>query len=313
MKQGTINNVNWQNNNNRSAETISCPNCGFLTGKDSCFCPYCGQQIKKNVEPVHERKTNYEEPEKTHSASDQHEEHRKETYHGEVRKCPNCGEILKSFSTECPSCGYEFRNSNTSNYILDFSIKLERATSSKQKDDLIRHFVMPNTKEDIYEFMILAATNLETGGDNTDAWLIKLEQAHQKAKLLFGDSSEIKYIDDVYYKAIKNYKKIKRNDKAGSIGSFVSKHWFGILLIVLGTLSFVLIILGSIFHVGVVNWEETVTTGHLWWKKDEIKPHSTQVLTILGGILAYVTLMTALIGKRRNKKKDKDDSEDDEE
>ena len=68
---------------------------------------------------------------------------------------------------------------------------------------------MPNTKEDIYEFMILAATNLEASGDNTDAWLIKLEQAHQKAKYMFGDSVDIKYIDDVYYNATNNYKRIK--------------------------------------------------------------------------------------------------------
>ena len=117
----------------------------------------------------------------------------------------------------------------------------------------------------------------------------------------------------IYNTATNNYKKIKRSDKANSIGQFISKHWFGILLIVLGTLSFILIILGAIFHIGVATCDEVETTGHLWWKKEEIKSHSLQVLTIIGGILAYITVMTAIIGKSKHNKNESDDSEDYEE
>lgn len=320
-KQFEVDNEELINRNCENSQKSKAPNelfrfctyCGYKTSIDSCFCPNCGRSIKKKTDSVQEN-TNKNECFVNTSADNQQYEHiRKETYDGEIRKCPNCGEILNSFTPNCPTCGYELRNSKTSNYILEFSKKLESAYSSKQKDDLIRHFVMPNTKEDIYEFMILAATNLEAGGDNTDAWLIKLEQAHQKAKYMFGDSPDIKYIDDIYYTATNNYKKIKRSDKANSIGQFISKHWFGILLIVLGTLSFILIILGAIFHIGVVTWDEAETTGHLWWKKEEIKSHSLQVLTIIGGILAYITVMTAMIGKSKHNKTESDDSEDDEE
>ena len=31
-------------------------------------------------------------------------------FKGKVYKCPNCGEILQSFSLICPSCGYEIRD-----------------------------------------------------------------------------------------------------------------------------------------------------------------------------------------------------------
>ena len=273
-----------------------CANCGCSVNEHANFCPRCGATTRKD-----------------HSANTDGFSERKVTYDGEIKKCPNCGEILKSFTPNCPSCGYELRNSRTTNYILEFSKKLEAAATSKQKDDLIRHFVMPNTKEDIYEFMILAASNLETGGDNTDAWLIKLEHAHQKAQYMFGYSADIKYIDDIYYNATKNYKRIKRYDKANSIGHFLSIHWFGFLLIVLGTLSFLLIILGSVFHVGVVTWNETKTSGLLWWKKEEVESHSIQVLTIIGGILAYITVMTAGIGKSKHNKTDSDDSKDEDE
>lgn len=290
-----------------------CAYCGYKTSRDSCFCPNCGKSIKIADDFVQEQIDRKGKVVDSFSESHRYDEMRKETYDGEIKKCPNCGEILNSFTPNCPSCGYELRNAKATNYILDFSRKIEAAYTTKQKDDLIRHFVMPNTKEDIYEFMILAATNLEAGGDNTDAWLIKLEQAHQKAKYMFGDSADIKYIDDIYYNATNNYKRIKRNDRANSIGQFLSVHWFGVLLIALGISSFTLIILGAIFHVGDFTWNETVTTGHLWWKKEEIESHSFSVLTIIGGILAYITVMTAIIGKSKHNKNDSDDSDNDEE
>lgn len=254
-----------------------CMNCGCSVNEHANFCPRCGISTRKD-----------------YSANTDSFSERKVTYDGEIKKCPNCGEILKSFTPNCPTCGYEIRNSKTTNYILDFSRKLEAAATSKQKDDLIRHFVMPNTKEDIYEFMILAASNLETGGDNTDAWLVKLEHAHQKAQYMFGDSVDIKYIDEIYYSATKNYKKINRNKMVNSITHFLSIHWFGTLLTILGIISFLLIILGSVFHVGVVEYNTTHTTGHLWWKKEELEHVTLHVLSYVGVAIAIVTGLIAM-------------------
>ena len=206
-----------------------CTNCGCSVNEHANFCPRCGVSTRKDYS------TN----------SDSFSE-RKVTYDGEIKKCPNCGEILKSFTPNCPSCGYELRNSKTTNHILEFSRKLEAAATSKQKDDLIRHFVMPNTKEDIYEFMILAASNLETGGDNTDAWLVKLEQAYQKAKYIFEDSPEIKPISNIYNNATKQYSKIKFKQESKSFGSFLVKHWRGFVLAVLGLFGIICCIIGAL-------------------------------------------------------------------
>lgn len=205
-----------------------CMNCGCSVNEHANFCPKCGATTRKD-----------------HSANTDGFSERKVTYDGEIKKCPNCGEILKSFTPNCPSCGYELRNSRTTNYILEFSKKLEAAATSKQKDDLIRHFVMPNTKEDIYEFMILAASNLETDGDNTDAWLVKLEQAYQKAKYIFGDSLEIKPISNIYNNATKQYSKIKFKQKSKSFGSFLVKHWRGFVLAVLGLFGIICCIIAA--------------------------------------------------------------------
>lgn len=205
-----------------------CTNCGCSVNEHANFCPRCGVSIRKD-----------------YSINSDGFSERKVTYDGEIKKCPNCGEILKSFTPNCPSCGYELRNSRTTNYILDFSRKLEAAATSKQKDDLIRHFVMPNTKEDIYEFMILAASNLETGGDNTDAWLVKLEQAYQKAKYIFGDSPEIKPISNIYNNATKRYSKIKFKQKSKSFGTFLVKHWRGVISTILGIIAIIFCMIGA--------------------------------------------------------------------
>lgn len=205
-----------------------CANCGCSVNEHANFCPRCGATTRKD-----------------HSANTDGFSERKVTYDGEIKKCPNCGEILKSFTPNCPSCGYELRNSRTTNYILEFSKKLEAAATSKQKDDLIRHFVMPNTKEDIYEFMILAASNLETGGDNTDAWLVKLEHAYQKAKYIFGDSLEIKPITNIYNNATKQYSKIKFKQKTKSFGSFLVKHWRGTISTILGIIAIIFCMIGA--------------------------------------------------------------------
>ena len=205
-----------------------CANCGCSVNEHANFCPRCGATTRKD-----------------HSANTDGFSERKVTYDGEIKKCPNCGEVLKSFTPNCPSCGYELRNSRTTNYILEFSKKLEAAATSKQKDDLIRHFVMPNTKEDIYEFMILAASNLETGGDNTDAWLVKLEHAYQKAKYIFGDSLEIKPISNIYNNATKQYSKIKFKQKTKSFGSFLVKHWRGTISTILGIIAIIFCMIGA--------------------------------------------------------------------
>ena len=207
-----------------------CANCRCSVNEHANFCPRCGATTRKD-----------------HSANTDGFSERKVTYDGEIKKCPNCGEILKSFTPNCPSCGYELRNSRTTNYILEFSKKLEAAATSKQKDDLIRHFVMPNTKEDIYEFMILAASNLETGGDNTDAWLVKLEHAYQKAKYIFGDSLEIKPISNIYNNATKQYSKIKFKQKTKSFGSFLVKHWRGTISTILGLIAIIFCIIGAYY------------------------------------------------------------------
>ena len=73
-------------------------------------------------------------------------------------------------------------------------------------------------------------SNIEAGGDETDAWLAKLEQTYQKARLLFGSNTDFSYFQELYDKAHKH--KTKR-----IIGAFMAKWWMcllGALVTVIG-------------------------------------------------------------------------------
>ncbi|MDO4289733.1 MAG: zinc ribbon domain-containing protein [Eggerthellaceae bacterium] len=125
------------------------------------------------------------------------ESHRRQVFEGAIHKCPNCGEVLDSFMPECPMCGYELRGVRSASRVEELSLKLEEAETAEEKADLIRNFHIPNTKEDIYEFFILASSNINTGYE-VDAWQAKLQQAYQKAELVFGEGPEMKRLRKLY-------------------------------------------------------------------------------------------------------------------
>lgn len=191
-----------------------CRNCGQQLVEDSKFCHKCGTPAVVN--------------------DTENENSRKTVYDGEIHKCPNCGEVLDSFTKNCPQCGFELRGATAANSVREFALKLEAIEAQRdkkfsektdeQKNTLIRSFVIPNSKEDILEFMILASTNIETkayrsfGDASTDmsikladAWFIKIEQAYLKAKLTFENDLEFQRLTELHKKI---HKKIKWNKGA---------------------------------------------------------------------------------------------------
>lgn len=191
-----------------------CINCGEELVDDAKFCSECGSKIN------------------------QANNERKQVFEGEIHKCPNCGEVISSFTTNCPACGFEFRGATVSNTVKEFVEKLDEIekTRKQQKLDplglkktyrdrlsinpvdekkisLIRNFAIPNTREDLIEFLILASSNIDLRAYNdnmqyvsrsqkavSDAWEAKFEQAYEKAKMSFGNSTEFKRVEDIYYK-----------------------------------------------------------------------------------------------------------------
>lgn len=77
-----------------------CKNCGKELESDAKFCAGCGTATGQDV----------------HSENTK----RKFVYEGEIRKCPNCGEIINSFISICPACGFELNSKRVSSVLQDF-------------------------------------------------------------------------------------------------------------------------------------------------------------------------------------------------
>lgn len=230
-----------------------CVNCGVLIVEGAKYCQKCGT-------PVSSRESGFDL--RTHE------------FAGKVYKCPNCGEILKSFETNCPSCGLELRGTKATNSVREFALKLEAIEAKReyenprgllnqalayqhitktdaQKISLIKNFTVPNTKEDILEFMILATSNIDTtmyGSTNTptagakalsQAWNSKMKQVYAKAKNSYGKESDFLRIQELYdscYSEIKEEKKKKALKLLLLIGS---------MLIIVGVFPVIVIISGN--------------------------------------------------------------------
>lgn len=211
-----------------------CPTCLKTVPAHSAFCLECGAPIS--------------------DTANANQAERKIVYDGVIHKCPNCGELVNSFTLNCPLCGHEFRGSNTNNAVQKLAKKLEEIEANRppkkartfkdeffgtygnfskedeQKINLIRNFVIPNTKEDILEFMILAASNIdmklygteasadETGAQRaiSDAWMAKFEQAYQKAQFSFAETSVFAKIQKIHVEKMKEVTKEKRK-KTGEL------------------------------------------------------------------------------------------------
>lgn len=156
-------------------KVMFCPYCGTKLDDGARFCKNCGEAVSDTAEQT-------PKVQQTESP-DGNPSERKTVYEGYIHKCPNCGEVLDSFAVNCPTCGYEFRGVKGAISVREFAKKLEEIESKRptsrfgfkkvlenqntvnetdmKKISLIRSFVIPNTKEDMLEFLILASSNFQ--------------------------------------------------------------------------------------------------------------------------------------------------------
>ena len=179
-----------------------CVNCGYKHEENDKFCTSCGTQAVVGTINKTERK---------------------QEYSGIINKCPSCGEVLSALVANCPACGHELRGTKVSETVQEFFLKVERAETEQQKSDLIRTFPIPNSKEDIFEFMIMALTNQknETRTNLSDAWAVKIDQSYYKAKLVFGDDNDFNRIQTKYDQLHKITINKRQNDKTKKIALLI--------------------------------------------------------------------------------------------
>ena len=201
-----------------------CKNCGTVLVNGAKFCQKCGTRV---------------------DAAAPGGSPRQQEYVGKLYKCPRCGEVLDSFVGNCPTCGLELRGAKATSSVQEFALKLEAIEASRQfeaapnfitakliadkyisntdqqKVSLIESYAVPNTKEDILEFMILATTSIDesvngetqpTRGQKAmaNAWYSKIKQAYIKARNAYGSDRDFTKIQSMYDECSKNIKKQKK-------------------------------------------------------------------------------------------------------
>jgi hypothetical protein len=99
---------------------------------------------------------------------EKHEQAKKEAF---GRVCPNCGKQVPPLTLKC-DCGYEFTKkdsvSSVQNLLDKINIISEKEQDEDKRNEMIREtisiFPVPNTKEDIVEFLSLSVSKAQNKG-----------------------------------------------------------------------------------------------------------------------------------------------------
>lgn len=151
---------------------------------------------------------------------------------GDIKKCPACGAMVQSFQTRCSDCSHEFSNIGA-NVSIGKLFEMLNACENERKEEsstsissafgklmmeglqtgdkvlekkkaIISGFPVPNTKDDILEFLSTAIPNAKTKGnfltrqqpenkshnDLAPTWHSKCEQIIMKAKFSMKDDKK---------------------------------------------------------------------------------------------------------------------------
>lgn len=171
---------------------------------------------------------------------------RVQEFSGKIKKCPNCGQVLKALDAKCPACGFELREIETTSSVKEFSETLAKTISTREKISLIQNYPIPNAKADIFEFLVLATSNFDTkkhlkatGAERSmsEAWLSKIEQAYVKAEMLFKNDKDFSKFETLYNSDVKELKAAEANKASG-------KHYvFGTIMMLMAGLVFLILML----------------------------------------------------------------------
>ena len=147
---------------------------------------------------------------------------------GNIKTCPACGAAFKSMEINCVDCGHEFSNINTNLTILNLLARIDKIESEKNSiflnltstekfiqgqefekriGDVIKNFPVPNTKDDILEFLTYSISKMTNVSSLDNPWAAKADEIIMKSRLLFKNDPTIMSTLDKYEKDIKKRKR----------------------------------------------------------------------------------------------------------
>lgn len=210
-----------QNPNQRTqsfaGEVRKCPNCGevldsFMVNCPSCGCEFRHVEVSSAVKELASKLAQIESM-KIPSALLDHLGQTKplEQNQASVMKRVIGWDFNEKKRREEERKAREEERRARQNEIRNRESKFEQQ-KIKQKADLICNFPVPNTREDILEFMLLASSNIDYRRiDDTlsKTWITKLDQVYQKAEISFKDHSDFERIREIYAETQKKIRRTK--------------------------------------------------------------------------------------------------------
>ncbi len=160
---------------------------------------------------------------------------------GDIKKCPACGAMIQAFQTTCAECGYEFRGTGPNVFVKNLFDKLESVEKEisreqfkggildtqekaeerykqaliKRKGEIIRNYPIPQTKEDILEFLHFMSPKTKTGigcDPNVRDWRKKFEEVLSRGEFAFSKDTQLKA----------ELERFKQQYKSSPIASFLA-------------------------------------------------------------------------------------------
>jgi hypothetical protein len=137
---------------------------------------------------------------------------------GNIKTCPACGASVKSMTSACEDCGQEFANIEANKSItglynrinsLQKDVNEKEKVFNERKAEMINNTAIPNTKEDLIDFLVLCSTQANVAFANRgyskviSAWSRKGNEAVSKAKILFKNNIESMALVDKFEKKLK--------------------------------------------------------------------------------------------------------------
>ena len=125
---------------------------------------------------------------------------------GNVKKCPNCGAQYQPGTGKCPECGHLFQNmeGNSSaqkmaegiQHIMDENVALLDVFNIgrfKKMERFISDFPIPNTKDDMLEFIMSLDSKRKMRDSNglQSAYNAKYKEVIKKAKIYFAGDQQV--------------------------------------------------------------------------------------------------------------------------
>lgn len=145
---------------------------------------------------------------------------KKDTKHGTLRKCPSCGSPVGGGMPRCPECDYEFTDIKAVDSVTRLSEELlqvaKRHSHTRESEStvsnralemvtIINNFPVPNTKEDLLEFIPFTESKFLTMSNTTEsdvailkAYKTKYIECVEKAKIYYPDDPIFQNIFERY-------------------------------------------------------------------------------------------------------------------